>query len=146
MEPQNEHLANLKHPQSSMEHLNRREQENKICYDSLFQDTFTRTPRTRARRCLVPRERIIALTIHFPKTCLHGIRNPSRMRSLHLHKPSALFPQRFMPCRSHAFVLRSDAASTVVHRARAPTLLLPRLCHDGPAPDGVGRGHRWPRH
>jgi hypothetical protein len=82
--------------------------------------------------------------IHFPKTCLHGIRNPSRTWSLRLHKPSALFPQCSPPCCSCTFVLCSDAASIIVCRACAPTLLLPWLCHDRSAPDGVGHGHRWP--
>ena len=80
-------------------------------------------------------------TIHFPKTRLHDIRDPSRMQSLCLHKLSALFPQRSLPRRSRAFVLRSNAASIVIHCARALTLLLPRLRHDGSALDGVGHRH-----
>jgi hypothetical protein len=82
--------------------------------------------------------------IHFLETRLHGIRDPSRMRSLRLHKLLALFPQRSLPHRSYAFVLCSGTASVVVHRARTLTLLLPQLRCDGSAPDGVGHRHRWP--
>jgi hypothetical protein len=72
------------------------------------------------------------------------VQDPLRTRSLRLHKPSALFPQRSLPRRSRAFVLRSDAISVVVHHVHALTLLLPRLRHDGSAPNGVGHGYRWP--
>ena len=49
MEPLNEHIANLKHPQSSMEPLNRRELDD---YRSSVNTRFA--------------------TIHFPETRLHG--------------------------------------------------------------------------
>ena len=49
MEPMNERLTNLKHPQSSMEPLNRREPDD---YRSFVNTRFA--------------------TIHFPETCLHG--------------------------------------------------------------------------
>ena len=153
MGPLNEHLANLKHPQSSINPLNRIELDD---YRSSVNTRFAMIHflETRLHGCLeLERGTVWFLEkepshwmIHFPETHLHGICDPSRMQSLRLHKLLALFPQRSPPRCSRAFVLRSDAASTVVHRARAPTLLLPRLCHDGPAPDGVGRGHRWPRH
>ena len=152
MEPLNEHLANLKHPKSSMEPLNRREPDD---YRSSVNTRFATIhfPETCLHgRLELERGTVWFLekepshwTIHFPETCLHGIHDPLRMRSLHLHKTSALFPQRFLPRRSHAFVLRSNTASVVIRRAHAPTLLLPRLRHDGSAPDGVGRGHHWPR-
>ena len=83
-------------------------------------------------------------TIHFPKTRLHDIRDPSRMQSLCLHKLSALFPQRSLPRCSCAFVLYSDITSVFVHHAHTLTLLPPWLCRDGLAPDGVGHGHGWP--
>ena len=82
-------------------------------------------------------------TIHFPETRLHGVRDPLRTRSLRLHKLPALFPQHSSPRHSRAFVLRSDTASVIIRRVHALTLLLPWLCRDGSAPDGVGRGHRW---
>ena len=149
MEPLNEHLANLKHPQSSMEPQNTREQND---YRSFVNTRFAMIhfPKTHLHgRLELERGAVWFLekelshwTIHFPETRLHGIRDPSRTRSLHLHKPLALFPQRSLPHRSHTFVLCSDTASIVVRRAGALTLLLPRLHHDGLAPDGVGRGHR----
>ena len=152
MEPLNEHLANLKHPQSSMEPLNRREPDD---YRSSVNTRFATIhfPDTRLHERLeLERGAIWFLekepshwTIHFLETHLHSIRDPSRIQSLCLHKLSALFPQRSPPRCSRAFVLRSDATSIVFRRTHTLTLLLPRLHRDGTDPDGVGQGHRWPR-
>ena len=79
MEHLNEHLANLKHPQLSMEHLNRREQGNRIHF-----------PKTRLHgRLELERGTVWFLEkesshwmIHFLETHLHGIRDPSRMRNV----------------------------------------------------------------
>ena len=144
----NEHLVNLKHPQSSIEPLNRIEPDD---YRSSVNTRFAMIHflETRLHGCLaLERGSIWFLkkepshwTIHFPETCLHGICDPSRMWSLHQHKPLALFPQPSLPHRNHAFILCSNTASVIVHRACAPILLLPRLCQDGSAPDGVGHIH-----
>ena len=153
METLNEHLTNLKHPQLSMEPLHRREPDD---YRSSVNTRFATIHFPEARlhgRLELERGAVWFLekepshcTIHFPETRLHDIRDPCRTRSLRLHKPLALFPQHSLPRCSHAFVLRSGAASVVIRRARAPTLLLPWLRHDGSAPDGVGYGHHWPHH
>ena len=149
MEPLNEHLANLKHPQSSINPLNRIELDD---YRSSVNTRFVTIyfPESCLHgRLELERGAVWFLekepshwTIHFPETCLHGIHDPSRTRSLLLHKPLALFPQRSLPCHSRALVLCSGVASVVVRHARAPTLLLPPLRHDGSAPDGVTHGHR----
>ena len=153
MEPLNEHLANLKHPQSSMEPLNRREPDD---YKSSVNTRFVMIhfPETclhghlELEQCAIwfLQKEPSHWTIHFPETRLLDIRNPSRMRSLHLHKPSALFPQCSLPHCSHAFILCSNDASIIIRRTRTPTLLLPWLRHDGSALDRVGCGHRWPHH
>ena len=153
MEPLNEHLTNLKHPQSSMEPLNRREPDD---YRSSVNTRFAtihfpetrlhgRLEHERGTVCFLEKEPSHWI-IHFPETRLHDIHDASRTRSLYLHKPSALFPQRSPPRHSRAFILRSDVASVVIHHVRALTLLLPSVHCDGSAPNGVGRGHLWPCH
>ena len=148
MEPLNKHHANLKHPQSSMEPLNRREPDD---YRSSINTRFATIhfPETRLHRHLeLERCAVWFLekepshwTIHFIEKRLLDTRDPSRTRSLRLHKLLALFLKRSLPHRSRAFVLCSDATSVVVRYACAPTLLLLRLYRDGLAPDGVGHRH-----